>query len=280
MSIISGALYVVATPIGNLGDMSQRAIEVLSGVALIAAEDKRHSGKLLHHFDIKTPTMALHDHNERAVSESIVARLLGGEAVALVSDAGTPLISDPGYHLVALVREAGCRVIPVPGASALLAALSASGLPSDRFIFEGFLPAKAGARNARLEQLQGEHRTLIFYEAPHRIVESVAAMTGVFGADRQAVIARELTKTFETIHGDTLAGLSTWLKSDANQQRGEFVVMVAGAPLEDQEVDAETERVLRLLLAEMPLKQAATLAAKITGVKKNLLYQFALQLPR
>ncbi len=280
MSIISGALYVVATPIGNLGDMSQRAIEVLSGVVLIAAEDKRHSGKLLHHFDIKTPTMALHDHNERAVSESIVARLLGGEAVALVSDAGTPLISDPGYHLVAQVRAAGCRVIPVPGASALLAALSASGLPSDRFIFEGFLPAKAGARNARLEQLQGEHRTLIFYEAPHRIVESVAAMTGVFGADRQAVIARELTKTFETIHGDTLAGLSTWLKSDANQQRGEFVVMVAGAPLEDQEVDAETERVLRLLLAEMPLKQAATLAAKITGVKKNLLYQFALQLPR
>lgn len=280
MSIISGALYVVATPIGNLGDISQRAIEVLSGVALIAAEDTRHSGKLLHHFDIKTPAMALHDHNERTVSESIVARLLNGEAVALVSDAGTPLISDPGYHLVAQARAAGCRVIPVPGASALLAALSASGLPSDRFIFEGFLPAKAGAREARLQQLQGEHRTLVFYEAPHRIVASIAAMAAVFGVDRQAVIARELTKTFETIHGDTLAGLSDWLLSDANQQRGEFVVMVGGAPIEDQLIDAEAERVLRLLLDEMPLKQAAALTAKITGVKKNLLYQFALALAR
>ncbi len=278
MSIISGALYVVATPIGNLGDMSQRAIEVLSGVALIAAEDTRHSGKLLQHFGIKTSTMALHDHNERAMSESIVMRLLGGEAVALVSDAGTPLISDPGYYLVAQVRAAGCRVVPVPGASALLAALSASGLPSDRFVFEGFLPAKTGARNARLEQLQEERRTLVFYEAPHRIVASIAAMAAVFGAERQAVIARELTKTFETIHGDTLAGLSAWLASDANQQRGEFVVMVGGAPLKDHGIDAEAERVLRLLLAEMSLKQAAALAAKITGVKKNLLYQFALDL--
>lgn len=280
MSIISGALYVVATPIGNLGDISQRAIEVLSGVALIAAEDTRHSAKLLHHFGIKTPAMALHDHNERTVSESIVARLLSGEAVALVSDAGTPLISDPGYHLVAQARAAGCRVVPVPGASALLAALSASGLPSDRFIFEGFLPAKAGAREARLQQLQGEHRTLVFYEAPHRIVASIAAMAAVFGADRQAVIARELTKTFETIHGDTLAGLSDWLLSDANQQRGEFVVIVGGAPFDDQLIDAEAERVLRLLLDEMSLKQAAALAAKITGVKKNLLYQFALALTR
>ena len=280
MSIISGALYVVATPIGNLGDISQRAIEVLSGVALIAAEDTRHSGKLLHHFGIKTPAMALHDHNERTVSGSIVTRLLSGEAVALVSDAGTPLISDPGYHLVAQARAAGCRVVPVPGASALLAALSASGLPSERFIFEGFLPAKAGARQARLEQLQGEHRTLVFYEAPHRIVASIAAMGAVFGVDRQAVIARELTKTFETIHGDTLAGLSGWLASDTNQQRGEFVVMVGGAPFEDQLIDSEAERVLRLLLDEMPLKQAAALAAKITGVKKNLLYQFALALTR
>jgi len=280
VSIISGALYVVATPIGNLGDISQRAIEVLSGVALIAAEDTRHSGKLLHHFGIKTPAMALHDHNERTVSGSIVTRLLSGEAVALVSDAGTPLISDPGYHLVAQARAAGCRVVPVPGASALLAALSASGLPSERFIFEGFLPAKAGARQARLEQLQGEHRTLVFYEAPHRIVASIAAMGAVFGVDRQAVIARELTKTFETIHGDTLAGLSGWLASDTNQQRGEFVVMVGGAPFEDQLIDSEAERVLRLLLDEMPLKQAAALAAKITGVKKNLLYQFALALTR
>ncbi|VAW86717.1 16S rRNA (cytidine(1402)-2'-O)-methyltransferase, partial [hydrothermal vent metagenome] len=169
MSIISGALYVVATPIGNLGDISARALEVLNGVAVIAAEDTRHSGKLLHHFGIKTPTMALHDHNERVVSESIVVRLQAGETVALVSDAGTPLISDPGYHLVAQARAAGCPVIPVPGASALLSALSASGLPSDRFIFEGFLPAKAGARSAKLAQLREDPRTLVFYEAPHRI---------------------------------------------------------------------------------------------------------------
>jgi len=280
VSIISGALYVVATPIGNLGDISRRALEVLSGVDLVAAEDTRHSGKLLHHFGIKTKTIALHEHNERVVSESIVARLLSGEALALVSDAGTPLISDPGYHLVAQARAAGCQVIPVPGASALLSALSASGLPSDCFIFEGFLPAKAGARSAKLAQLQDESRTLVFYEAPHRIEESIVAMAVVFGGERPAVIARELTKTFETIHGDTLAALSSWLAADANQRKGEFVVMVGGAPQTVQLVDAEAERVLRLLLEEVSLKQAAALAAKITGVKKNLLYQFALDLSR
>lgn len=278
MSIISGALYVVATPIGNLGDISARALEVLSGVTVIAAEDTRHSGKLLHHFGIKTQAVALHDHNERVVSESIVARLLAGETVALVSDAGTPLISDPGYHLVAQARAAGCQVIPVPGASALLAALSASGLPSDRFIFEGFLPAKAGVRSTKLEQLREDPRTLVFYEAPHRIEASIDAMAAVFGGERPAVIARELTKTFETIHGDTLAELSNWLAADANQRKGEFVVVVGGAPQAGQLVDAEAERVLRLLLDEVSLKQAAALAAKITGVKKNLLYQFALDL--
>lgn len=279
MSIINGALYVVATPIGNLGDMSARAIEVLREVTLIAAEDTRHSGKLLHHFGIKRPTVALHDHNERAVSASIVARLQHGEAVALISDAGTPLISDPGYQLVVQARMAACRVIPVPGASALLAALSVSGLPSDHFVFEGFLPTKAGARSARLEQLRGEQRTLLFYEAPHRIEQSIAAMVTAFGAERPAVIARELTKTFETIHADTLAALSMWLAADAQQRKGEFVVVVGGAPLlEAQAVDVETERVLRLLLVEMSLKQAVALAAKITGVKKNLLYQFALDL--
>ena len=280
MSIISGALYVVATPIGNLGDISARALEVLAGVAVIAAEDTRHSGKLLHHFGVKTPTIALHDHNERAVSESIVARLQVGDAVALVSDAGTPLISDPGYHLVAQARAAGCQVVPVPGASALLAALSASGLPSDRFTFEGFLPAKAGARSAKLEALRDDPRTLVFYEAPHRIEESISAMAAVFGGERLAVIARELTKTFETIHGDSLAELVTWLAADANQRKGEFVVMVGGAAVVDQLVDAEAERVLRLLLEEISLKQATALAAKITGVKKNLLYQFALDLAR
>jgi 16S rRNA (cytidine1402-2'-O)-methyltransferase len=280
VSIISGALYVVATPIGNLGDISARALEVLSDVTVIAAEDTRHSGKLLHHFGVKTPTIALHDHNERAVSESIVARLQAGDAVALVSDAGTPLISDPGYHLVAQARAAGCQVVPVPGASALLAALSASGLPSDRFTFEGFLPAKAGARTAKLEVLRDDPRTLVFYEAPHRIEESISAMAVVFGGERSAVIARELTKTFETIHGDTLSGLMKWLAADANQRKGEFVVMVSGAAVVDQLVDAEAERVLRLLLEEVSLKQATALAAKITGVKKNLLYQFALDLAR
>ena len=280
MSIISGALYVVATPIGNLGDISARALEVLAGVAVIAAEDTRHSGKLLHYFGVKTPTIALHDHNERVVSESIIARLQVGDAVALVSDAGTPLISDPGYHLVAQARAAGCQVVPVPGASALLAALSVSGLPSDRFTFEGFLPAKAGARSAKLELLRDDPRTLVFYEAPHRIEESISAMAAVFGAGRPAVIARELTKTFETIHGDTLAELVKWLAADANQCKGEFVVMVGGATAVEQLVDAQAERVLRLLLEEVSLKQAAALAAKITGVKKNLLYQFALDLSR
>jgi len=278
VSIISGALYVVATPIGNLGDISARALEVLQRATVIAAEDTRHSGKLFHHFGIKTPTMALHDHNERAVSESIIVRLQAGETVALVSDAGTPLISDPGYHLVGQARAAGCQVIPVPGASALLAALSASGLPSERFVFEGFLSAKAGARSAKLVQLREDPRTLVFYEAPHRIKESIGAMAAVFGGDRPAVIARELTKTFETIHGDTLAGLSGWLAADANQRKGEFVVMVGGAPQTEQLVDAEAERVLRLLLEEVSLKQAAALAGKITGVKKNLLYQFALEI--
>jgi len=280
VSIISGALYVVATPIGNLGDISARALEVLAGVAVIAAEDTRHSGKLLHYFGVKTPTIALHDHNERVVSESIIARLQVGDAVALVSDAGTPLISDPGYHLVAQARAAGCQVVPVPGASALLAALSVSGLPSDRFTFEGFLPAKAGARSAKLELLRDDPRTLVFYEAPHRIEESISAMAAVFGAGRPAVIARELTKTFETIHGDTLAELVKWLAADANQCKGEFVVMVGGATAVEQLVDAQAERVLRLLLEEVSLKQAAALAAKITGVKKNLLYQFALDLSR
>jgi len=278
VSIINGALYVVATPIGNLGDISRRAIEVLGGVDVIAAEDTRHSGKLLHHLGVKTPTLALHDHNERAMSESIVARLQEGEAVALISDAGTPLISDPGYHLVTQARVAGCQVIPVPGASALLAALSASGLPSDRFTFEGFLPAKAGARTAKLEPLRDDPRTLLFYEAPHRIEASIAAMATVFGDERPAVIARELTKTFETIHGGTLAELSNWLAADANQRKGEFVVVVGGAPAEMRAVDREAERVLRLLLAEISVKQAVVLAAKITGVKKNLLYQFALDI--
>lgn len=272
-----GTLYIVATPIGNLGDMTARAVVVLQQVALIAAEDTRHSGPLLQHFGITTPCIACHDHNEREIAAGLVARIVAGESIALISDAGTPLISDPGYHLVRTAREAGVAVVPIPGASALIAALSASGLPSDRFSFEGFLPAKSSARRQRLQALVAESGTLIFYESTHRIEESLADMVGVFGADRYAVIAREITKRFETIHGDTLENLVAWVAADPNQCKGEFVVMVHGAAaVETRVVDADTERVLRILLEELPVKQAAALAAKITGAKKNALYQFAL----
>ncbi|MDM8347566.1 16S rRNA (cytidine(1402)-2'-O)-methyltransferase [Pseudomonas sp. sp1636] len=273
-----GTLYVVATPIGNLDDISARALKVLGDVSLIAAEDTRHSARLLQHFGIATPLAACHEHNERDQGGRFLARLLGGEDVALISDAGTPLISDPGYHLVRQARAAGVAVVPVPGACALIAALSAAGLPSDRFIFEGFLPAKTAGRRARLEQVKEEPRTLIFYEAPHRILECLEDMQVVFGAERPALLARELTKTFETLKGLPLAELSAWVAADSNQQRGECVVLVAGwqAPEGEAAVSAEALRVLELLLKEMPLKRAAALAAEITGVRKNLLYQAAL----
>ncbi|WP_153773192.1 16S rRNA (cytidine(1402)-2'-O)-methyltransferase [Pseudomonas sp. MNR3A] len=275
---IAGTLYVVATPIGNLDDMSARALKVLAGVALIAAEDTRHSVRLLQHFGIETPLAACHEHNERDEGSRFITRLLAGDDVALVSDAGTPLISDPGYHLVRQARAAGVRVVPVPGACALIAALSAAGLPSDRFIFEGFLPAKAVGRHARLEQVKEEPRTLIFYEAPHRILECLEDMEAVFGGERPAVLARELTKTFETLKGLPLAELRAFVAADTNQQRGECVVLVAGwsAPQDDQAISSDAMRVLDLLLAELPLKRAAALAAEITGVRKNLLYQAAL----
>lgn len=273
-----GTLYVVATPIGNLEDITARALRILSEVALIAAEDTRHSSRLLQHFGIRTPLTACHDHNEREQGGPILARLLGGEDVALVSDAGTPLISDPGFHLVRQVRAAGVRVVPVPGACAAIAALSAAGLPSDRFIFEGFLPAKAAARRARLEHIKEEPRTLMFYEAPHRLLETLQDMRLVLGEERQVVLARELTKTFETLKGAPLAALCEWVAGDANQQRGECVVLVAGwqAPEGDEALGAQALRVLDLLLAEMPVKRAAALAAEITGLRKNLLYQAAL----
>lgn len=274
-----GTLYVVATPIGNLDDMSARALKVLGSVALIAAEDTRHSIRLLQHFGIGTPLAACHEHNERDEGGRFLTRLLAGDDVALISDAGTPLISDPGYHLVRQARAAGVDVVPVPGACALIAALSAAGLPSDRFIFEGFLPAKAVGRRARLEQVREEPRTLIFYEAPHRILECLQDMEAVFGADRPALLARELTKTFETLKGLPLGELHEFVANDGNQQRGECVVLVAGwtAPDDEQAVGTEALRVLDLLLAEMPLKRAAALAAEITGVRKNLLYQAALE---
>lgn len=275
----AGTLYVIATPIGNLEDISARALRVLSEVALIAAEDTRHSARLLQHFGISTPLAACHEHNERDEGGRFIRRLQAGEDVALISDAGTPLISDPGYHLVKQSRAAGIRVVPVPGACALIAALCAAGLPSDRFIFEGFLPAKQAARLARLDQLRVEPRTVIFYEAPHRILDALGDLEAVFGSDRPAVLGRELTKTFETLKGLPLGALRTWVESDNNQQRGECVVIVGGwqAPDEDEAVDASARRVLHLLLAELPVKRAAAIASEITGVRKNLLYQLALQ---
>ncbi|MGG5292206.1 16S rRNA (cytidine(1402)-2'-O)-methyltransferase [Pseudomonas shirazensis] len=275
----TGTLYVVATPIGNLDDMSARALKVLADVALIAAEDTRHSMRLMQHFGINTPLAACHEHNERDEGGRFLTRLLAGDNIALVSDAGTPLISDPGYHLVRQARAAGVKVVPVPGACALIAALSAAGLPSDRFIFEGFLPAKTAGRRARLEQVKKEPRTLIFYEAPHRILECLDDMRAVFGADRPALLGRELTKAFETLKGLPLGELHAFVAADSNQQRGECVVLVGGwsAPEDEQAISTEAQRVLDLLLAELPLKRAAALAAEITGVRKNLLYQAALE---
>ena len=275
----NGVLYIVATPLGNLGDMTPRAVETLSHVQVIAAEDTRHSLPLLRHFGIATPCIALHDHNERERSAELITRLQAGDNIALISDAGTPLISDPGYHLVHAARTQGVRIVPVPGPSALIAALSVSGLPTDRFVFEGFLPAKAAARQQRLEALRIESRTVVFFESGHRIVESLHDMAHILGLDRPAVVARELTKVFETIQGDTLSGLCQWVQADPHQQKGEFVVLVQGAArTEDAETDAEAERIMRILLDELPVKQAAALAAKITGRKKNFLYTMALKM--
>jgi len=271
-------LYVIATPIGNLDDLSPRALSILSGVDYIAAEDTRHTGRMLAHFNIKVPMISVHDHNEDARSSQIVQYLNDGKSLALVSDAGTPLISDPGYVLVKRVRDAGFKVSPVPGCCAFVAALSVSGLPSDRFLFCGFLPSKPGMRRKQLEQHLAETATLIFYESTHRIVDSLAMMREVFGDDRQAVVARELTKTFETIKGGSLAQLCDWVSADANQQRGEFVVLLHGATRSDallpQELDPEAERIARLLAQELPPKQAAGLAASITGLKKKQIYDW------
>jgi len=274
--MLEPALYVVATPIGNLQDMTPRAIDVLQHVELIAAEDTRHSARLLAHFDINTRLVSVHEHNEHQRIEMIVHQLQSGASVALISDAGTPLISDPGYVVVKAVREAGFKVVPVPGCAALIAALSAAGLPTDRFVFEGFLAHKPSARTHQLKQLVDESRTLIFYESPHRILASLSDMALVFGSERVVAIARELTKTYETIHVDTLENLRTWMESDTNQQKGEFVVVVQGAATGQKVLDARSREILDILLAELPVSQAAALAAKITGLKKKVLYQAAL----
>ncbi|KAF1003998.1 MAG: Ribosomal RNA small subunit methyltransferase I [Luteibacter sp.] len=267
-----GTLHVVATPIGNRDDISARAIETLRKVAVIAAEDTRHTRPLLIHLGIDTPLVALHDHNERTAVDALVERIRAGEDVALVSDAGTPLISDPGFRLVRAVRAAGLKASPVPGPSAVVAALSVAGLPSDRFIFEGFLPAKGGARRSRLSELAGESRTLIFYESSHRIVECLEDMRDVFGADREAVMARELTKLFETVLGAPLGELVPRVTADPNQQKGEFVVMVAGREAGEDERLAEGLRVFGILKDELPPAKAAKLAAAITGAPRKALY--------
>jgi 16S rRNA (cytidine1402-2'-O)-methyltransferase len=275
----AGTLYVVATPIGNLEDMTPRAIRILSEVDLIAAEDTRHSGKLLKHFGIEAKTEALHEHNERSQVPRLIDILQAGKSIAFITDAGTPLVSDPGFHLVRSARQAGLTVIPVPGACAAIAALSAAGLPSDRFVFEGFPPAKSAARRAVFEKLHEEARTLIFYESPHRILESLKEMTEIFGPEREAVLARELTKQFETVRSGTLTELSEWVNRDPHQQLGEFVILIHGVPRAEREaVDEDAERVLKILLEELPVSQATALAAKITGLKKNRLYEYALNL--
>jgi 16S rRNA (cytidine1402-2'-O)-methyltransferase len=277
--IRAGVLSIVATPIGNREDISARALGVLKAVSLIAAEDTRHSKKLLAHYGIGTPLLSVHEHNEREVAGRLVQRLLAGEDIALISDAGTPLISDPGFHLVRVARQAGIRVIPLPGPSALVAALSVSGLPTDRFAFEGFLPAKQAARRQRLQGLAATTATLVFYESSHRILDCLADMSACLGGAREASIARELTKTFETVLTGTLSGLLERLRADSHQQKGEFVVMVQGAPPRDPaEVDAVSGQVLAILMSELPLKQAVSLAARITGASRNVLYQQGLKL--
>lgn len=269
--------YVVATPIGNLGDLTPRAVDVLQSVALIAAEDTRHSGRLMAHFNIKTPMISVHDHNERQRLQTILDKLAAGDSIALISDAGTPLISDPGFIVVRGVREAGYKVVPVPGCCAVITAMCASGLPTDRFMFEGFLPAKRSGRQQKLSEILAEPRTVIYYESTHRILDSLQDMIEVLGADRYVVLARELTKTFETIHGDRVEALLEWVKQDHNQQKGEFVVLIQGVEIQEEEgLSVEALKVLGILLEELPVKQAAALAAKITGEKKNALYQEAL----
>lgn len=274
----TGCLYIVATPIGNLGDISFRAIETLKSVDLIAAEDTRHSKYMLDNQQITTPTISLHEHNEQQRSQLLLEKLQQGQSIALISDAGTPLISDPGYRLVTLVRSAGIKVIPIPGSSALIAAISASGLPSDRFAFEGFLPPKAGARQQRLTLLADETRTLIFYESPKRIVGTLNDMQQVFGAERQACLARELTKIHETIETRPLHELAQWVAADANQQKGEIVLLVAGAAETTSADEQAMQRLLTLLLPEMPVKKAAAITADWLSVSKNAAYQLALKL--
>ncbi|MEZ7922988.1 MAG: 16S rRNA (cytidine(1402)-2'-O)-methyltransferase [Acinetobacter towneri] len=275
---MSAQLFVVATPIGHLDDMSYRAIDVLKSVSLIAAEDTRTSAQLMKHFNISTPLTACHEHNESNKIDILVQKLLNGEDIALISDAGTPLISDPGFKLVRAAQANGIRVIPVPGACAAIAALSAVGLPSDRFSFQGFLASKQSQRLQQLEKLKDETQTLIFYEAPHRILDSVKDMAAVFSADRPVGFAREITKTFETIKKMTLGELAEFIAADHHQQKGEIVLVVGGASEEKDMEQEKLDQLLQRLLQDLSVKAASQLAADLTGIKKKIAYQRALEL--
>lgn len=258
-------------------DLTPRAQTTLDQVDLIVAEDTRHSRHLLNHFGITTSLHSLHEHNERQVTEKILVRVKNGENIAVISDAGTPLISDPGYYFLQQAHVENITVVPIPGASAIISALSVSGFPANSFLFEGFLPAKTTARKQSLENLLQESRTLVFYEAPHRIIDSITDMAHIFGEQRQAVLAKELTKQFETIYRDNFIGLLNWLQAKAERQKGEFVIVVAGAsPINNKILTPETERVFNILRQELPLKKAAKLTSEITGVSKNAIYNFGI----
>jgi len=277
-ALSSAALFLVATPIGNLGDISSRALQTLQCVDLIAAEDTRHSKRLLQHFGIDTRLIAYHEHNEEQQTPRLITRLQRGQSVALISDAGTPLVSDPGYRLVQAALQQQIRVVPVPGPCAAIAALSVSGLPSDRFVFEGFPPARQGTRVNYLQTLQSEQRTLIFYVSCHRITDTMIDMRDVLGGQRQAVLARELTKTYETIRKATLDELVAWVIDDSDQQKGEIVLLIEGARERGNGAQLLLESLLPVLVDELPVKQAAIIASKVTGLNKNELYKRALAL--
>lgn len=277
----NGQLYIVATPIGNLQDISQRAIATLNRVDVIAAEDTRHSGHLLKQLDINTHCIALHEHNERQAAEKLIQYIKEGKNIALISDAGTPLVSDPGYFLVKRAHQEHITVTPIPGPSALITALSAAGLATDRFCFEGFVPSKRGQRKSFYAQRSKEPRTMVFYETPHRIVESMTDLCSELGEQRMVVLARELTKTFETIRNNRAQVLLDWIKADANQQKGEIVLVVEGyREAESDTLSEQAEYVLTILLKELSLKQAVKLTVDITGEKKKKLYSYALSLVR
>jgi len=276
-----GTLYVIATPIGNLNDISSRALDILSKVDILACEDTRHSSSLLQHFGLKTKLTSLHAHNEQTASLILFNKLQAGENVGLVSDAGTPLISDPGFYLVQLALQAGIKVSPIAGPCAAIAALSVSAIPSSSFVFEGFLPSKSSARRQKIGELQHEKRTIILYEAPHRLLDCVQDLADIFGGERMATLAREISKTFETILHGSLAELTIKIKQDSNQQRGECVLVIAGnfeITNNKQQLNEQHITTLKLLLSELPLAKAVQLTAKITGLRKNLIYEYALNL--